>query len=214
MRILSFYLLLILLMFNGCSEKSEIAEFNKPAIYWYKQMLENIHNRDLEAADDFFTSLQSEHINSPLLPEAMLVLAKAHMDAEEYLLAEFYLDEYIKRFGTEKNIDYAKHMKIKANFLAFRLTFRDQQLLLDTIRQAEQFILENPYSSYRPIVDTMLLKMHLANIYLNREIADLYTRLDKPEAAKAYADRVPHEWLKNILMTEPEMSWYRQMFNW
>lgn len=206
----SFFLIFV----SGCSDKQEVAEFNKPAIYWYKQMMGSVHEQDLEKADDYYTSLQSEHINSPLLPEAMLVLAKAHMDEEEYLLAEFYIDEYIKRFGTRKNIDFAKHLKIKANYFAFNVQGRDQQLLIDTIVQAEKFIQENPYSSYRPIVDTMLLKMYLADLSLNKQISELYVQMDKADAADFYSNKMRYEWLKNIIYEDPDMAWYRQMFNW
>ena len=47
----------------------------------------------------------------------MLILVNAHIDEEEYVLANFYLDEYIKRFGLSKDIDYARYLKIKSKFL-------------------------------------------------------------------------------------------------
>ncbi len=207
---------LVILFLGGCSDKEESVkeEFNKPAIFWYKQMVDNIKADDLEAADDTFASLQSEHIYSPLLPEAMLILAKAHMQNEEYLLAEFYYDEFIKRFGDEDNIDFVEHMKIKSNFFSFRLKNRDQKLLLRTIEDAEKFIVAHPYSRYRPIVDSMLLKMHLANLELNQEIAALYERVDKPEAAKIYGEKLAYGWLKEIVYEDKDLEWYRQLFDW
>ncbi len=203
----------ILLFSTGCSDKAS-NEFNKPALFWYKNMLKSISANDTEGADNYFTSLQSEHVNSPLLPEAMLILAKAHMDSEEYLLATFYLDEYIKRFGTNENIDFVKQLKIKANFYAFRISGRDQQLLIDSIKDAQSFLDEYPYSRYRPFVDTMLIKMYLADYSLNRDIANLYEKLDKPEAAKIYRDRAKYEWLKEIVAKEPQLAWYRKIFDW
>lgn len=212
MRFIAYLLVLFALFFSACSDKNK--EYNKPAIYWYKKMIEAINSSDLEEADDFFVSLQSEHLNSPLLPEAMLILARAHIDEKEYLLANFYLDEYIKRFGTRNNIEFAKTLKIKAHFLSFKLTGRDQQLLLDSIKEAERFIREHPYSEHRPIVDTMLAKMLLANLQFNKEIASLYKTLDKPKAAEIYENRVDYEWVKSLRASTPDESWYRQAFDW
>jgi outer membrane protein assembly factor BamD len=203
----------IALFFAACSQK-EIEEYNKPALHWYKMMLDQIKVGNLEKADDYFTSLQSEHINSPLIPEAMLVLAKAHMDKEEYLLAEFYYDEFIKRYGDTDNIDFVRNMKIRAKYFALDLPDRDQQLLLDTIANAEDFTSEHPYSRFRPLVDTMLLNMYLAKLAMDKNIASLYERLDKPEAAKYYDNKYEYEWLKKVVMKTPELAWYRQIFNW
>ena len=92
------------LYFSACSQKE--LEYNKPAMYWYENILKEINFGNLEGADSNFSSLQSEHINSPLVPEAMLILAQAHMDREEYLLATFYIDEYEKRYSTIGDQDY------------------------------------------------------------------------------------------------------------
>ncbi|MFP4333362.1 MAG: outer membrane protein assembly factor BamD [Campylobacterales bacterium] len=204
---------LMTLFLTSCSQKG-IEEYNKPALHWYKMMLDQIKVGNLESADDYFTSLQSEHINSPLISEAMLVLAKAHMDKEQYLLAEFYYDEFIKRYGDANNIDFVKNMKIRAKYFALNLPNRDQQLLLDTIQSAEEFTAEHPYSRFRPLVDTMLLNMYLAKLSMDKNIASLYERLDKSEAAKYYDNRYEYQWLKKIVMDTPELAWYRQIFNW
>lgn len=203
----------LLFAFTACSQKKN-EEFNKPAIHWYKKMLAQIKVGNLENADDFFTSLQSEHINSPLLPEAMLVMAKAHMDKEEYLLAEHYYDEFIKRYGAKDNIEFVQEMKIRAKYFALDLPDRDQQLLLDTIESAEEFAKAHPYSQFRPIVDTMLLNMYLAQVAFDHNIAGLYERLDKPLAGKIYMNRYQYEWLKDIVMKNPDLAWYRQIFDW
>lgn len=212
MRVYAVILLIGLFIFSGCSNKNK--EFDKPATYWYKKMIEAIKAQDMEVADDMFISLQSEHINSPLLPEAMLILARGHMEQKEYQLANFYLDEYIKRFGGKDNMDFAKALKIKSNFLAFKLTNRDQKLLLESIKEAEQFIKDHPYSEHRPIVDTMLVKMLLANKEFDNEIARLYEKIDKPKAAEFYKNKTQYEWLKDLSANPVKESWYREIFNW
>ena len=88
----------LLVLMTGCGK--EIEEYNKPAEYWYEKMVNAVANGNLEKADGYFSSLQSEHISSPFLSEATLIMAQAHMAQEEYLLAEHFLDEYIRRYAT------------------------------------------------------------------------------------------------------------------
>jgi outer membrane protein assembly factor BamD len=207
-----FALALVTFVLTGCATKKDKVIYNKPALYWYEQIVKNIKDSDLEKADDMYTSLSSEHVASPLLPEAMIILSQAHMDEEEYLLANFYLDEYIKRYGNEKKSEYARFMKIKANFESFPNPNRNQQLLIDTIAQTKEFIKKYPNSQYLPMVETMLVKLNLGEFYLNENIVSLYERIDKPEAAKAYQKLVDNSPLKKANMIEPSIPWYRSMF--
>jgi len=196
--------------FFGCADKKEV--YNKPALYWYGEIIKKIKDFDLEEADNLYTSLSSEHISSPLLPEAMIILAQAHMEEEEYLLANFYLDEYIKRFGTTQKSEYARFMKIKANFESFPNPNRNQQLLLDTMKQTKEFVDRYPDSQYRPMVETMYVKLKLGEHFMIKNIADLYTRIDKPEAAKVYQEQFDNSPLKNANMIKPHIPWYRSWF--
>ena len=206
--VLSVFLLLI----SGCSTKDKVEVYNKPAIYWYEQIIKEIKNQDLEKADDFFTSLSSEHVESPLLKTSMLILANAHMEEEEYILANFYLDEYIKRYGDRENSEYAKFLKIKANFESFSHPNRNQQLTIDTIRNTKEFLAMYPDSKYNPMVNTILVKLRLANLQTTEEIAGLYKRIDKPKAYKIYEAEIKKSALNNANMIKPHVPWYRAWF--
>ncbi len=203
---------LALFIFIGCSSKNKAELYNKPALYWYGEIVKNIKDYNLEEADNLYTSLSSEHISSPLLPEAMIMLSQAHMQEEEYLLANFYLDEYIKRYGNEERSEYARYMKIKANFESFPNPNRNQQLLLDTIEQTKEFVIKYPDSQYKPMVETMLVKLKLGEYFLIKNIADLYTRIDKHEAAKVYQEKFDNSVVKNANMIKPDIPWYRSWF--
>ena len=201
----------VIFAFFGCADKNKEV-YNKPALYWYGEIIKKIKDYDLEEADNLYTSLSSEHISSPLLPEAMIILAQAHMEEEEYLLANFYLDEYIKRFGTTQKSEYARFMKIKANFESFPNPNRNQQLLLDTMKQTKEFVDRYPDSQYKPMVETMYVKLKLGEHFMIKNIADLYTRIDKPEAAKVYQEQFDNSALKNANMIKPHIPWYRAWF--
>ncbi|MGP1580815.1 MAG: outer membrane protein assembly factor BamD [Wolinella sp.] len=202
----------VVLSFWGCSKKD--LGYDKPAEYWYKGILREIRVSNLEGADDFFSSLQSEHVHSPLVPEAMLILGRAHMNAQEYLLAEYYFEEYLKRFGTSENADFIGFLKLQANFFAFSRETLNQQLLLDSIALVEEYRAKFPDSRYKPYADTMLLKLQLANLYLNKEIARIYRRQDKDTAAQEYLKRSENEWFGGVSAKDPRIPWYRQLFNW
>lgn len=199
------------IILSGCASKNQ-EEFNKPADHWYQQIVKDITRGELDGADKAFTSLQSEHIRSPLISEAMLILAEAHMDKEEYLLANHYLDEYIKRYGDRKSVEFARYLKVKANFLSFKRAFRDQQLLLDTTKDSEEFIKEYPNSVYKPYAQTIVLKLTLANKAINENIAGLYKRVGKPEASKKYLQDANISWLEGISYEKANTPWYRSVF--
>lgn len=200
-------------VFVSCSSKSDkVQEYDKPAIYWYNKMVNEISLGYLEDADDTYTSLESEHRNSPLLPTAILVLANGHIDSEQYALANFYLDEYIKRFALSKNIDYVRYLKIKANFLGFAYDLRDQQLIEDTITDIEQFKTSFPRSPYMPLVNTMNARLYMAKASLDKEIADLYKRLDKPKASEFYEEKVKESWVNPNEIEPVEIPFYRYPF--
>lgn len=199
-------------IFTACSSKNDVAEYNKPAIYWYNKMLNQIAFSDLDAADDTYTSLESEHRNSPLIPTALLVLVNAHIDEEEYALSNFYLDEYIKRFALSKNIDYARYLKIKANFLGFAYQNRDQQLIENTINEIDSFKVKYPRSPYMPLVDTMNARLHMAKASLDKEIADLYAKKGKDKAAAFYNEKVKQSWINPEEIEPVKVPFYRSIF--
>ena len=196
---------------TACSSKEE-QEYNKPAIYWYNKMLKEIASNDLDKADDTYTSLESEHRNTPYVPTAMLVLINAHIDEEEYALANFYLDEYIKRFGLSKDIDYARYLKIKANFLGFKYQFRDQQLIEDTLNQIEDFRAKYKNSPYMPLVDTINSRLYMSKASMDKEIAELYTRRDKQLGSAFYDQKVKNSWVEPTEIEPVKVPWYRSIF--
>lgn len=199
-----------IVIFNGCSQKEE--EYNKPALYWYNKMISELKNFQIDEADDTFTSLESEHKNSPLIATALMILADAHIKEEEYLMANYYLDTYIKRYGFSKNIDYIRYLKIKSKFLAFKNQFREQKLVLDTIKETDNFIRKFPNSPYIYLVETINSRLLMAKASFDKEISELYARIDKPKAAKIYEEKAKKSW-KNLDEVEPvEVPWYRWLF--
>jgi outer membrane protein assembly factor BamD len=202
--------LMFVIFFSGCSEKE--LEFNKPALYWYEKIVESVGKGNMEKADDYFSSLQSEHIQSIFMPEAMLILADAHLQHDEYLLASYYYDEYLKRFGSFKDKEYIEYLKLTANYHAFKYPRRDQLLLKDSLEAVQTFMSSYPNSIYRPYVQTMRMRLLLAKELLDREIVVLYERMGEEDAASFYRVRMRKSSLRQDEVILPEQSFVRYVF--
>ncbi len=203
-------LLFLTLMFSSCAKK--VDEYNKPAVYWYGKIIQSISNGDVDKADDYYSSLQGEHIGSPLLPEATMILAIAHMHFEEYLLTEHFLNEYVKRYANENEIEFAEYLKVKAKYMALPNPRRDQVLISDAIKDAKTFKQKYPHSMYYSLVDSMLTNLYLADAVLNETIASLYERIDKPKGAEYYRAIMPEKWINWNEVERANTPWYKEIF--
>ena len=195
----------------GCASDQE-QEYNKPAVYWYNKMIKQVSNYQLDEADDTFISLEAEHRNSPLLPSAMLIIATAHMNEDEYTMANYYFDEYLKRFSLKANADYIRYLKIKTNFLAFKNQYREQELLSKTLKETDDFTKEYPKSHYIYLVQTIKARLLMTKALFDKNIADLYSRVDKPKASKVYNKRAKQSWENQENIKDVDVPWYRAVF--
>lgn len=202
--------LLLFVLFVGCSK--EIEEYNQPAAYWYEKMIEAVGDANLEKADNYYSSLQSEHIGSPLLAEATLILAISHMYYGEYLLSEHFLTEYVKRYANASQREFAEFLKVKAKYMALPNPRRDQGLIHEGIKAGEAFNRNYPRSKYGPIVNTMVLRLYLAEASLNESIASLYDRLDKPGGSNYYRSIEPQPWIDWDQIEPATVPWYKRIF--
>ena len=201
-------------LFVGCmGEKDEVAEFNKPALHWYKKIGESITKHNMDKADAYYISLKSEHMRSPLMPTAMMMLANAHMIEEEYLLANYYLDEYNKRYGEESTREYTDFMKLKASFLGVKDVYKDQKLIMDSINNANKYIMRYPGSEYAPLVNTILIRLHMSQYLLNENIAALYDRTGKEEAGKIYRAKNKGSVVNSADITPPKQGIIGMVFD-
>ncbi len=198
----------------GCfGGKDEVEEFNKPALYWYKKIAQSISKGNMDKADEYYISIKSEHIRSPLMPTTMAMLAYAHMNNEEYLLTNYYLDEYNKRYGADITREYTDYIYLKASFLGVTDVNKDQKLIIDTISASKMFMNAYPSSQYLPLVSTMLVRLNMAQYLLNENIAALYSRTGKEEAAKIYRDKNKDSVIELSDITPPEQGIIGMVFD-
>ncbi|MDL0115222.1 outer membrane protein assembly factor BamD [Campylobacter felis] len=203
---------LIIIFFTACSTKNKDELYNLSPSQWYAQIIKDLQDKDLEKADTHYSGMASEHIADPLLEPTLIILAQAHMDEEEYQLAEFYLDEYNKKFGNSKNVDYIRYLKIKAKFEAFAVPNRNQALMLQSQQEIDNFLKEYPNTQYKPLVQTMLTKFNIAVFYLDSTIADLYNRTNRQQSYEIYQEKLQQSEFFKRSIIKPELPWYRAIF--
>ena len=189
-RVKKVFLLVVLVAIftlDGCVKSNEDkVGYNKSAAEWYNDIQYSIAGNNLEKADKQYISLRSEHRGTNLLPTAMLMLALALMNNEEYLLSNFYLDEYLARFPGGSRGEYARYLKLKAAFLSIGDINKDQKRIVTTLSEAKKFYSIHRGSRYAPLVQTMIARLEMSLYLLNREVASLYGRVGKPKAAEMY----------------------------
>ncbi len=201
---------MLVLFISGCNEKDNMS--NQSDRFWYNEMVRMIELRDLDKADDNFLSLETEHIKSPLLKTATMIMISAHIRGENYMLAGFYMDKYLSLFGNREDREYIEYLRIKSKYLSLRRSLRDQKLLFDAIELVDNYKYDFPNSRYLSLVQTMGTNLILAKSHLNFEIAGLYKRLDKPEAVKYVLSDKDISWFKENEIEKPQVSFFRSLF--
>jgi len=205
------FLSVLSFLISGCSSK-QVQVYNKPALYWYQHIVLNIANGNPDKADSDYSSLEGEHIGSPLLREATLMLAIAHLQNQQYLLSTHFLNEYIKRYANPNEKLYCEYLKVKEAFLSLPRPRRDQAKLNQAIQVAKIFELRYPQTQYYPLVDAMLTRMEIAKSLFDEDTALLYKRIDKPLSAQYYNSIDHARWLKQNDVVPGQIPWYREMF--
>ena len=202
-----------LLFFISCSSKKDkFEDYNLSDEAWLSKIMKNIEKDELEKADNNYTSFYSEHIHSPLLKSTILILADAHASEHEYLLANFYIDEYIKLYADSNNIEWLNYLKLKNIFNGLALPKRNQFVILEALNEITKFKNEYPNSIYIPYINTMQTKLNLTQLLLNKDIQKLYKKMGYKDSVQAYNNLINENDLKDIDYIKPKLPWYRKIF--
>lgn len=200
----------IVLAFFGCGDKKEY--FNLSDKEWLEVIVKDLSKNNIEDAQQHFNVMSAEHINSQLTKHAMLMIANAHLVENEYLLANFYFDEYGKKFGSLDVVEYMDYAKIKSKYLSFTNPNRDQSLMQESLKDINEYEQKYPYSKFIPIVKSMKTRLILANYYLDMQIASLYKRMGNKISYEIYEKKLKEYDFSKDDIQEPYMAWYRKIF--
>lgn len=209
-NIIKFILCCSVFVFLGCGDKGEL--YNLSDKEWLEVIVKDLSKNNIEDASKHFNVMSAEHINSQLTKHAMLMIANAHLIENEYLLANFYFDEYSKKFGSLKMKEYFDYAKIKSKYLSFTKPNRDQSLLNESLDDIEVFMKNYPYSDLLPLVVSMKTRFVLANYYLDMQIASLYKRMGNKISYEIYEKKLKEYDFSKDDIQEPYMVWYKKIF--
>jgi outer membrane protein assembly factor BamD len=101
------------------------------------------------------------------------------MEDKGYIMADYYLDEYLRKYATGKKVEYIKFLKLKASFLGLKDTNRDQKLILNTLEDANKFLSKYPKSIYKPLVNTIKVRLKMAEYLLMKILQAFIVELEK-----------------------------------
>lgn len=203
---------IVLLIFCACSNTKD--SINKPALFWYEQIIIAINNNNLESADNYFNSLQSEHIASPLIKEALILLLQAHMDNNEHLLSTFFINDYKTRYSNNDNKDFIEFLLKKSNYYAFNNYSKDHGFINEVLTDLQSFIILNPNNTYLPYIKHILTSFKLASLEIDKEIIRIYNLQDKYSAKEKYENNIKKLGVDNIEFIPSHIPWYVRIFNW
>jgi outer membrane protein assembly factor BamD len=195
-----------LLLWSGCAHRKSYEQFSPLELH--KEIKKQINHDNLDDADEAFLTMEAQYPNSPYIPTDLLILAFAHYSNGEYKLAKEYLNLYEKRYSDAQTRPWCEYMKIKFDFDRYNSPYTNQKLILQIIHEGEQYLQNYPDSPYRYEVNTILAKAQLTQLYMEKEIENLYHRLGDKNISQEYNITIP----KNS--QPPNLPFYKKLFYW
>ncbi len=192
----------------SCANENNI--YNKSASYWYEKITKAIATNALDDADDFYVSLASEHRLSPYTKSAILLLGDAYMQNEQYIMANYYYDEYLEKFSNSQMSEYIKFLKIKSKMLSFKSRFREQYLINGIINDIDRILIEYDNFAFKNEVLDYKTRLLITRSKFNGEISALYGRVGKQKAQKYYENK---QILHHQNVTIESRNFLRRVFN-
>jgi len=151
----------------------------------YKGIYNNLHN-NLDGADEQYINLKTTYENSRYLSKAASILAIAHMNKKEYILANFYIQELLQYDSSSK---IGKFLLSKNQFLYAQLTQSDQQYINSAIKSLQTNLALLSDSEHKMLSNSMLTRLKFDKIYNYAKIGSMYKKLNKNKAYELYINK-------------------------
>jgi len=191
MKNLTFIISIFLLI--GCSQtnnsslspKKQTVKQEISDKYIYKSIYKNIRQNNLDSADDLYVKLKSDYEHSPYLKDAAKILAIAHMQNKEHILANFYIQEALQNSSD----DNLKYLLSKNQFMAAVMNSSDNTYITKAKEALKSDVDIIDDSDYQLLANSFLTRLKLQDIYNNLQTGTLYNRLGKSKAYKIYKSK-------------------------
>jgi len=189
----SMVLIMTISIISSCANQSNKIELNKNSSKLikstdkdlYTSIFNSIKQNNLDNADDLYVKLKSNYEHSPYLKDAATILAIAHMQNKEHILANFYIQEALQNSSN----DNLKYLLAKNQFMAAVMNNSDNTYITKAKEalKSDADIIYN--SDYQLLANSFLTRLKLQDIYNNLQTGTLYNRLGKSEAYKIYKSK-------------------------
>ncbi len=141
-------------------------------------------------SDDDYVAFRDTHEHSPKIPKMIVSLIKKHFNKGEFLLAQFYCDEYHRDFPSGKERDEVDYLHLKILF--YRYDREHDDLIADQARgEAKRYLSEHGLTSlYRSRVAALLERLRQKENARNEDLAEYYKGKGKPKAEAFYRGKI------------------------
>jgi len=174
---------------NGVS-MNENSESNGSSPTTIQSVEELANSGELERADDEYLKLRNQDTQGEQMSGLELELARAHMEAEEYLLATFYAKNVLRGgAGYDQSAD-AAYIMVKSQFKRYEKNPSDESMGDKFVKIAKSYQ-NNYYSSeHSADVDYLLSEYQMIKDERYEKLAQSYENHGKPEAAEFYRNKI------------------------
>ena len=169
---------------NKLEPKVEVAVASDKIIY--KNIYKDIKSNNLDNADDEYVKLKSDYENSPYLKDAATILAIAHMQNNEHILANFYIQEGLQIDSGSEALQYAL---IKNQFNSALLVNSDSSYIKKALESLQSNVNLISDSEYQTLANSYITRLKLEDTYRSLQTGSLYKRLGKKDASNIYQNR-------------------------
>ena len=143
-----------------------------------------------KVSDDAYVAFRETHEGSPKIPGMIVSLIRSHFDKGEFLLAQFYCDEYHRDFPSGKERDEVDYLHLKILFYRYDREHDDR--IADQARlEAKRYLAEySILSPYRSRVAALMERLRQRDNIRNEELAEYYKNRGKPKAEAFYRGKI------------------------
>lgn len=148
-----------------------------------------IAKNKLEVADNLYLDFREDHYRSQKISALMLQLSKAHMQQQEYLLANYYAQSYASDYPDGSHVDEAWYLQLRSYFLRFKSSKESSMDIYEQFDEASKVYIENiRKKEFRTKVKEMQEEAKEIQKNRNEALALYYEKLNKPKAAEFYRE--------------------------
>ena len=192
----AFWIAIVVFLLMGCTPSvngvgmDEGGDSNNSLLPTIQSVEELANSGQLERADDEYLRLRNHDTQGEQMSTLELELARAHMEAGEYLLATFYAKNVLRGGAGYDQSANAAYIMVKSLFKRYEKNPSDESMGERFVKIAKSYQ-NNYYSSeHSADVDYLLSEYQMTRDERYERLAQSYENQGKPQAAEFYRNKI------------------------